>query len=149
MEFTKHSAKGCADLQIQFLKLFDYQLELLCLELWSLQKSKTCASSFDGKELCPPHDASPKMTVVNDTSETGNKLTRLRRSGEMYVLRGILDDVCSNACSILENATIKYFSKDAKDKAIWVYVSIAIVGVILTLLCLCCTVCGCRCCRQK
>ena len=130
MQFTKHLAEGCVGLRIEFLTLFDYQIELLCLELWSLQKSKTCASSFEGKELCPPHEISPEMETIADDMQVENKSTQLKRTGNR--LGKVFDGVCSNACPELKNAKLHYFkfSKAVKNESNLFYALIATIVFI-------------------
>ena len=106
---TNGTVKGCVGFQIRFLNLYDYQLDLFCVQLWSNEKSETCQNPFESKKFCPPHEVSPKIkSVVSHAAGPKKELSWLEGSDKTYDLPSMMDSPCSHACPKMANAQLSY-----------------------------------------
>ena len=106
LDFSLDYVEGCADLRIRFIRLFSYDVNLICLELWKPEKAVACSNSAPPKELCPV--VSEEATVTDAaTEEVQETLAKRDAVNLIEFRRSSFVSFCARACFTFAEAIVQ------------------------------------------
>ncbi|XP_063721827.1 uncharacterized protein LOC134848353 [Symsagittifera roscoffensis] len=142
--FSKEMAEGCVKLGLKFLKVFDYNVKLLCFEIWSVDASQYCDMPHDRPDLCPLNEElSSNVSIIHTSTKAKDRQrrgTELRR--ETNEMKRGYEEFCSRMCIFMSDHELVVFQdKKSRVKA---FAMTGAVVLIIFIVCLACCVCMCR-----